>query len=342
MLNFLIQRLTLLVPTFFGVTVLAFALIRLVQGDPIEIMVGERRLDPQAYAALVARLGLDQPLYVQYGRYLMDLLQGDLGRSLVTRESVLTEFVSLFPATVELALAALAWGLPVGMALGLWAALRRGSWWDQGVMALATLGHSIPVFWWGLVLIMWFSVQGGWTPVSGRIGIEFDVPAVTGFLFIDSLLSDEEGAWTSALLHLVLPACVLGTVPMAVVARMTRSSMLEVLSQDHVRAARARGYSPARVALVHGLRNALLPVVTVMGLQVGALLGGAVLTETLFSWPGIGKWMIDAIARRDYPVVQAGIVISALVFMGVNLCVEVLYGLINPRMRAPSPVRANE
>ena len=168
------------------------------------------------------------------------------------------------------------------------------------------------------------------------------MPAVTGFLFIDSLLSDEEGAWTSALLHLVLPACVLGTVPMAVVARMTRSSMLEVLSQDHVRAARARGYSPARVALVHGLRNALLPVVTVMGLQIGALLGGAVLTETLFSWPGIGKWMIDAIARRDYPVVQAGIVISALVFMGVNLCVEVLYGLINPRMRAPSPVRANE
>ncbi|MEK0418473.1 MAG: hypothetical protein RI949_2479 [Pseudomonadota bacterium] len=336
MLTFLIQRLVLLLPTFLGVTLLAFGLIRLIPGDPIEIMVGERRLDPQAHAALVHRLGLDQPLYVQYGHYLVDLLQGELGRSLVTRESVLTEFASLFPATVELALAALAWGALVGVALGMLAAARRGSWWDQAVMATATLGHSIPVFWWGLVLIMFFSVQLGWTPVSGRIGIEFDVVPVTGWMLIDAWWSDEEGAFPSALSHLLLPAMVLGTVPMAVIARMTRSSMLEVMSQEYMRAARARGYSPARIAIVHGLRNALLPVVTVMGLQVGGLLGGAVLTETLFSWPGIGKWMIDAIARRDYPVVQAGIIISAVIFMGVNLAVDLLYSLINPRMRLPT------
>lgn len=333
MLTFLFKRLALLVPTALGVTVLAFGLIRLIPGDPIEIMVGERRLDPQAHAALVQRLGLDQPLAVQYGRYLLDLAHGDLGRSLVTREPVLSEFATLFPATVELALAALLWGTVVGMALGVVAALRRGSWWDQAVMAMATVGHSIPVFWWGLMLILLCSVQLGWTPVSGRIGIEYDVPTFSGFMLLDSVLAEEEGAFLSALSHLLLPALVLGTVPMAIIARMTRSSMLEVMGEDYIRAAKARGYSGARVALVHGLRNALLPVVTVIGLQVGGLLGGAVLTETLFSWPGIGKWIIDAIARRDYPVVQAGILISALVFMGVNLVVDLLYGLINPRIR---------
>ncbi len=333
MLSFLLRRLALVVPTALGVTLLAFALIRLIPGDPIEIMVGERRLDTQAHAAMVQRLGLDQPLPVQYVRYLTDLVQGDLGRSLVTREPVIAEFLSLFPATVELACAALLWGGLAGLALGLVAALRRGSWWDQAVMATATIGHSIPVFWWGLVLILFFSVQLEWTPVSGRVGIEFDVPTRSGFMLIDSALCDEEGAWTSALSHVLLPALVLGTVPMAVVARMTRSSMLEVMGEDYMRAAKARGFSRARVALVHGLPNALLPVVTVMGLQVGSLLGGAVLTETLFSWPGIGKWIIDAIARRDYPVVQAGILISSMVFIAVNLTVDLLYGLINPRIR---------
>lgn len=333
MLSFLLRRLALVVPTALGVTLLAFALIRLIPGDPIEIMVGERRLDAQAHAAMVQRLGLDQPLPLQYVRYLADLVQGDLGRSLVTREPVIAEFMSLFPATVELALAALLWGCLAGLALGLIAALRRGSWWDQAVMATATIGHSIPVFWWGLVLILVFSVQLEWTPVSGRVGIEFDVPTRTGFMLIDTALYDEEGAWISALSHLLLPALVLGTVPMAVIARMTRSSMLEVMGEDYMRAATARGFSRARVALVHGLPNALLPVVTVMGLQVGGLLGGAVLTETLFSWPGIGKWIIDAIARRDYPVVQAGILISSMVFIAVNLTVDLLYGLINPRIR---------
>ena len=337
MLALLLKKLATLLPTLLGVTVVAFALIRLIPGDPIEIMVGERRLDPAAHAALMHQMGLDQPLPAQYLHYLAQLVQGDLGRSLVTREPVSAEFKVLFPATVELASAALLLALVVGLPLGVAAALKRGSWFDQAVMALATLGNSMPVFWWGLILIMAFSVGLEWTPVSGRIGIEFDVDPVTGFMLADSLLADlrgqESGAFTSALLHLVLPATVLGTIPMAVVARMTRSAMLEVLREDYMRTARAKGLSPARVVLHHGLRNALIPIVTVLGLQVGSLLGGAVLTETLFSWPGIGKWLIDAIARRDYPVVQAGILISALIFIGVNLLVDLLYGVVNPRLR---------
>ena len=336
-LSLLLKKLATLLPTLLGVTLVAFALIRLIPGDPIEIMVGERRLDPAAHAALMKQLGLDQPLPVQYLRYVQQLLQGDLGNSLVTREPVAAQFKVLFPATLELAATALLLALVLGLTLGIAAALRRGSFFDQAVMTLATVGNSMPVFWWGLILIMFFSVGLQWTPVSGRVGIEFDVPFVTGFMLIDSALAnfngEEPGAFVSALLHLVLPAVVLGTIPMAVIARMTRSSMLEVLREDYMRTARAKGLSPARVVVVHGLRNALIPVVTVLGLQVGSLLGGAVLTETIFSWPGIGKWLIDAIGRRDYPVVQAGILISALIFIAVNLVVDLLYGVLNPRMR---------
>jgi dipeptide transport system permease protein len=337
-LAFLLKKLATLVPTLLGVTLVAFALIRLIPGDPIEIMVGERRLDAAAHAALMQQLGLDQPLPAQYLRYLGALLQGDLGKSLVTREPVAAEFAVLFPATLELAGAALLLALCVGLPLGMAAALRRGSWFDQAVMATATVGNSMPVFWWGLILIMFFSVGLQWTPVSGRVGIEYDIDPVTGFMLVDAALADlrgqESGAWVSALLHLALPAVVLGTIPMAVIARMTRSSMLEVLREDYMRTARAKGLAPARVVVIHGLRNALIPVVTVLGLQVGSLLGGAVLTETIFSWPGIGKWLIDAIGRRDYPVVQAGILISALIFIAVNLGVDLLYGVINPRIRA--------
>jgi dipeptide transport system permease protein len=336
-LTFLLKKLATLVPTLLGVTLVAFMLIRLIPGDPVEIMMGERQLEPAAHAALMAQLGLDQPLPLQYMNYLGGLLQGDLGNSLVTREPVAREFAALFPATIELALAALLIAISIGMALGMAAALKRGSWFDQLVMATATVGNSMPVFWWGLILIMFFSVGLEWTPVSGRIGIEYDIEFVTGFMLIDAAIADlrglEEGAFVSAALHLALPAVVLGTVPMAVIARMTRSALLEVLREDYLRTARAKGLSPARVVLVHGLRNALVPILTVLGLQVGSLLGGAVLTETIFSWPGIGKWIIDAIARRDYPVVQAGILVSALVFIAVNLVVDLLYGVVNPRIR---------
>jgi dipeptide transport system permease protein len=322
------------IPTFIGITLVAFTLIRLVPGDPIEVMVGERKLDPEMHAALAHRLGLDQPLHVQYLTYITDLLQGDLGTSLVTREPVLKEFLVLFPATVELTLAALFLAMLVGMPAGILAGLKRGSAVDHSVMGVAMTGYSMPIFWWGLIMIMFFSVDLGWTPVSGRIAIEYDIPQRTGLLLIDSLLSGEDGAFVSACRHLILPVIVLGTVPMAVIARMTRSSMLEVLREDYIRTARAKGLAPLRVIVVHALRNALIPVITVIGLQVGSLLAGAVLTETIFSWPGIGKWLIDSIARRDYPVVQTGILVSAGIFVLVNLVVDLLYGWANPRIRA--------
>ncbi|SFZ76928.1 ABC transporter permease subunit [Chitinimonas taiwanensis] len=334
MFSFILRKLATVIPTFIGITLVAFALIRMIPGDPIEVMVGERRLDPEMHAAAMQRLGLDQPLHVQYFTYLGKLAEGDLGISLVTREPVTKEFLTLFPATVELAICALIFAVLFGLPAGMIAGLKRGSVFDHGVMGAAMTGYSMPIFWWGLILIMFFSVSLGLTPVSGRIAIEYDIPVKTGFLLIDSYLSGEEGAFKSAFMHLILPTIVLGTIPLAVIARMTRSSMLEVLREDYIRTARAKGLAPTRVVVVHALRNALIPVITVIGLQTGALLAGAVLTETIFSWPGIGKWLVDSISRRDYPVVQAGILVSATIFIVVNLVVDILYGVVNPRIRS--------
>ena len=333
MLSFIARRLGLLIPTFFGVTLLTFALIRMIPGDPVEVMMGERRVDPQMHAEAMERLGLNKPLYAQYIDYISQLAQGDLGESLRTRTPVWDEFTTLFPATLELTLAALLFSGTLGVIAGVVAALKRGSLFDHGVMGISLTGYSMPIFWWGLLLIMFFSVWLGWTPVSGRIDLLYDIPPVTGFMLIDSLLSGEEGAFVDALRHLILPAIVLGTIPLAVIARMTRSAMLEVLREDYVRTARAKGLSPARVVFVHGLRNALIPVLTVFGLQVGTLLAGAVLTETIFSWPGIGKWLIESIGARDYPVVQNGILLIACLVILVNFVVDILYGLVNPRIR---------
>jgi dipeptide transport system permease protein len=333
MLSFIARRLALLIPTLLGVTLLAFALIHLVPGDPVEVMLGERGLDPAAHAEALQRLGLDRPLIEQYVHYLGQLARFDLGSSLRSGDSVWSEFASRFPATLELALAALLLAVVLGVPAGILAAIKRGSALDHGVMGVALTGYSMPIFWWGLILIMLFSVTLGWTPVAGNIHLFFDIEPVTGLMLIDSLLSDEPGAFIDALQHLILPAIVLGTIPLAVIARMTRSAMLEVLREDYLRSARARGLSPARVILVHALRNALIPVLTVFGLQVGSLLGGAVLTETIFSWPGIGKWLIEAISARDYPVVQGGILLIACLVIAVNLAVDVASALLDPRAR---------
>jgi dipeptide transport system permease protein len=333
MLSFIARRLGLLIPTFFGVTLLTFTLIRLIPGDPVEVMMGERRVDPQMHAEAMQRLGLNKPLYAQYSDYISQLAKGDLGQSLRTRTPVWEEFGTLFPATLELTLAALLFAGSLGVAAGVIAAIKRGSLFDHGVMGISLAGYSMPIFWWALLLIMFFSVWLGWTPVSGRIDLLYDIPPVTGFMLIDTLLCDEPGAFSDALQHLILPAIVLGTIPLAVIARMTRSSMLEVLREDYVRTARAKGLSPARVVFVHGLRNALIPVLTVFGLQVGTLLAGAVLTETIFAWPGIGKWLIESIGARDYPVVQNGILLIACLIILVNFVVDILYGLVNPRIR---------
>lgn len=333
MLSFIARRLGLLIPTFFGITLLTFALIRLIPGDPVEVMMGERRVDPEMHAQAMERLGLNKPLPAQYVDYIGKLAQGDLGESLRSRESVWSEFLTLFPATVELAFCALLFAGVFGLLAGVIAALKRGSLFDHGVMGISLTGYSMPIFWWGLVLIMFFSVKLGWTPVTGRIDVLMDIEPRTGFMLIDTLLSDEEGAFKDALMHLILPSIVLGTIPLAVIARMTRSSMLEVLREDYIRTARAKGLSPARIVFIHGLRNALIPVLTVFGLQIGTLLGGAVLTETIFSWPGIGKWLIEAIGARDYPVVQNGILLIACLVILVNFVVDILYGLTNPRIR---------
>ncbi|MBY0446559.1 MAG: ABC transporter permease subunit [Burkholderiales bacterium] len=333
MFSFIFRRLSVTIPTFLGITVLAFALIHMIPGDPVLVMVGERRLDPEFYRQALIRLGLDQPLYVQYWQYLLKVLQGDLGQSLVSHEPVIKDFWALFPATLELSICAMLVASVFGLAIGMIAAIRRGSWIDHTVMGAALTGYSMPVFWLGLQLIMLFSVQLGWTPVSGRIDLEYDITRVTGLMLIDTLISGEAGAFKSAFMHLILPTIVLSTIPMAVIARMTRSSMLEVLREEYIRTARAKGLSRTRIVLVHALRNALMTVVTVIGLQVGTMLAGAVLTESIFSWPGIGKWLIDSISRRDYPVVQGGILLIATLIIIVNLLVDVLYGVINPRIR---------
>lgn len=333
MLHFILRRFGLIIPTFFGITVLAFALVHLIPGDAIEILVGERGIDPARHAELRAQMGLDRPLVVQYFSYVGGVLQGDLGRSFITKEPVLKEFLTLFPATIELSVCAMLFAVAIGLPVGVIAAVKRGSVFDHTVMATSLTGYSMPIFWWGLLLILFFSVQLGWTPVSGRISALYWIDATTGFMLIDTLLSDESGAFLSALRHLILPSIVLGTIPLAVIARMTRSSMLEVLREDYIRTARAKGLSPARVIMIHALRNALIPVITVIGLQVGVLLAGAILTETIFSWPGVGSWLVESVRRRDYPAIQGGLLLIASIVIVVNLVVDVLYGVINPRIR---------
>ncbi len=333
MLSFILRRLTLIIPTFIGITIAAFSFIRLLPGDPVLLMAGERGISPERHAQLMHELGYDRPIIVQYFDFLTSSLTGDLGQSIVTKRPVFDEFFTLFPATLELSICAMLFAVLLGIPAGILAATKRGSWLDQSVMGTALVGYSMPIFWWGLLLIILFSGILGWTPVSGRISLFYYFPNVTGFMLIDSLLSGQKGAFTSALSHLILPTIVLGTIPLAVIARQTRSAMLEVLGEDYIRTAKAKGMSTVRVVGLHALRNALIPVVTTIGLQTGVLLAGAILTETIFSWPGIGKWMVDSIFRRDYPAVQGGLLLIATTIMIVNLIVDVLYGLINPRIR---------
>ncbi len=333
MLQFIIRRASLVIPTFFGVTLLTFSLIHLVPGDPVEMLAGERGIDPARHAALRAEMGLDKPILVQYGVYIGQVLRADLGKSVVTKEAVISEFLDRFPATIELSFCAIVFALVVGLPAGVLAAVRRGTVFDHTVMGASLTGYSMPIFWWALLMILLFSVELRWTPVSGRISLQYFIEPTTGFMLVDTLMSDEPGAFRSAVRHLILPAIVLGTIPLAVIARMTRSSMLEVLGEDYVRTARAKGVSPLQVITVHALRNALIPVITVIGLQVGVLLAGAILTETIFAWPGIGKWLVESIYRRDYPAVQGGVLLVATVIITINLIVDLMYGLINPRIR---------
>ncbi|ETX15811.1 peptide ABC transporter permease [Roseivivax halodurans JCM 10272] len=333
MLRFVLSRLLTFVPTFFGVTLVSFAFIRLLPGDPIQLLAGERGVSEARYNELAEQFGFDAPIWKQYIDYLIGIFQGDLGTSFVTKRPVLDEFMALFPATLELSICAITLAILIGIPAGVIAAVNRGKFFDQALMTTALVGYSMPIFWWALLLIIVFSSGLGWTPVSGRMSLMYFIDGPTGFMTIDALLSGEEGAFKSAVSHLILPTIVLATIPLAIIARQTRSAMLEVLGEDYVRTARAKGLAPLRVNGMHALRNALIPVVTVIGLSVGTLLAGAILTETIFSWPGIGKWMVDSIFRRDYQAVQGGLLIIAVIVMIVNLTVDILYGLINPKIR---------
>lgn len=310
MLQFILRRLGLVIPTFIGITLLTFAFVHMIPGDPVTIMAGERGISAERHAQVMAEMGLDKPLYQQYFRYVNGVLHGDLGISLKSRIAVWDEFVPRFKATLELGICAMLFAIAVGIPVGVLAAVKRGSIFDHTAVGISLTGYSMPIFWWGIMLIMLVSVQWDLTPVSGRVSdtvfLDDSLP-LTGFMLIDTLIWGEPDDFKDAVMHMILPAIVLGTIPLAVIVRMTRSSMLEVLGEDYIRTARAKGLSRMRVIVVHALRNALLPVITVIGLQVGTMLAGAILTETIFSWPGLGRWLMDALQRRDYPVVQGGV-----------------------------------
>lgn len=329
------KKFLLLIPTLVGASIIAFALIRLVPGDPVTNLLGERGGDPEVVAEMRQKLGLDKPAWQQYFIFIGQAMTGDMGVSIVSKRPVSEEFWSRFPATLELSMVAMFWSFALGLPLGIIAALKRNSFLDYSVIGASLVGYSMPIFWWGLILVIIFSVKLGWFPVSGRIGIEHDITAKTGLLLIDSWLSLEGyAAFASTLKHIFLPAMVLGTIPLAVMARMTRSSLLEVLGEDYVRTAKAKGLSYFRVVVVHALRNALIPIVTVFGLLFGSLLTGAILTETIFSWPGIGRWLVKSVEARDYPVIQGGVLYIALMVVILNLLIELVYLWAYPKMRS--------
>lgn len=346
---YLIRRVLGLVPVLIGVTLLIFVLTRVIPGDPATAMLGQRAA-PNLVERLRSDLGLDRPLFLngaafrdsgdvralfdsQYFSYMSGLLRLDMGRSILTLVPITDSLRHRFPATLELTLVAMLFAIVIGVPAGVLAAMRRGTVTDTGVMILALSGVSFPVFWLAIILIYVFAVTLGWLPPSGRLSNQVQLEGVTGLYVLDGLLRGNLTATWDALKHLVLPAVALGSIPLAIVVRMTRSAMLEVLGQDYVRTARAKGLAEAIVVRKHALRNALLPVVTVIGLSFGTLLSGAILTETVFSWPGIGRWVYDGIAARDYPIIQGGVIFVAAIFVVVNLLVDLSYAAIDPRIQ---------
>jgi ABC-type dipeptide/oligopeptide/nickel transport system permease component len=332
MIRYIGHRAIALIPILLGVSAAAFLLIHLLPGDPATVFLGEHAT-PESIARVQHEFGLDRPLPVQYGVYLWHAIRGDFGDSLETHRQVIVEFWPRFPATIELSLGAITVALLVGIPIGLLSATKPNSIFDRLGMAVALAGVSLPVFWLGLMLVYIFSVYFHALPTSGQIGIDYSLLAITHIDVLDGLLTGNLPAAWDALRHLILPSITLASYSTAIIARMTRASMKDALHQDYIRTARAKGMAGWGVIIGHGLRNALLPVITVIGLQVGSLLTGAILTETIFSWPGVGRFMYDSILFRDYPVILAGILLFSLVFVLVNLCVDVLYAFLDPRIR---------
>ncbi len=337
-MKFILKKFFDLIPTLLGISLICFFLIRLIPGDPVLNLVGERGLDPVKYLEMKKTLGLDLPILEQFWIFLKKVIQGNLGTSIVSNNSVWSEFIERFPATLELGLIALIFSTIIGIPLGIYAALKRNSFFDYFLMSASLIGYSMPIFWWGLILILIFSVKLGLTPVSGRIDLLYEVPTFSGLYLIDTLqksVLNAEGLkpFFSAVSHLVLPAIALGTIPLAVIARMTRSSMLEVLGEDYIRTAKAKGMSKKRIVYIHALRNALIPIITTLALLFGSIITGAILTETIFAWPGIGKWIVQSISSRDYPVIQGGVLIISFIIIFTNITVDLIYYILNPKMR---------
>ena len=337
-MKFFLKKFLDLIPTLLGISLICFFMIRLIPGDPVLNLVGERGVDPARYLEMKKALGLDLPIIEQFWHFLKNALHGNLGTSIVSNNSVWAEFIERFPATFELGMVGLCFATIIGIPMGIYAAIKRNSFFDYFLMSSSLIGYSMPIFWWGLILILVFSVKLGLTPVSGRIDLTFDIPLFSGLYLVDTLQTSvlkAEGLapFWSALKHLILPATALGTIPLAVIARMTRSSMLEVLGEDYIRTARAKGMSKTRIVYIHALRNALVPIVTTLALLFGSIITGAILTETIFSWPGIGKWIVQSITARDYPVIQGGVLIISFIIIMTNILVDVIYYYLNPKMR---------
>jgi ABC-type dipeptide/oligopeptide/nickel transport system permease component len=332
MAKYIAKRLLLLIPVLLGVSITVFVVMHVFTTDPAGIILGQHAKTEQI-EKLRQELGLNDPLYVQYWSFLKGVLGGDLGDSLISKTEVAKEILSRFPATIELAVAAILLASILGITIGIISAVKQNSILDYISMVTALIGVSMPIFWLGLVLIVIFSLTLHWLPVAGRIDLGMEPSRITGFYFIDSLLTGNLDAFRSAVSHIILPALALGSYSTAIIARMTRSTMLEIVRQDYIRTARAKGLFEKVVILRHALRNALIPVITVIGLQLGALLGGAVLTETVFAWPGVGSYTVEAILKSDYPVVQGAVMLIATVFVLVNLIVDILYAYLDPRIK---------
>lgn len=321
------------VPTLLGLTLLVFMMVKSIPGDPAQLLLGDKAT-PDALIEVRKQMGLDQPLPVQYGIFIKNLAAGDLGRSAISGRSINEILFEKFPATIELSIAAMIFAVLVGVPLGYFAALRAGTWFDFASMAGAVAGVSLPVFWLGLLLVWFFGVQFDLLPISGRLAIEFvDFEGKTGFMLLDAILQGNWEVFQSAFSHLILPAITLGTIPMSFLARMTRASLMEVLNQDYVRTAFSKGLANHDVYGRHAFKNAMIPILTIAGLQFGLLLGGAMITETIFSWPGVGSWLLDALHSRDVPAIEGGVLTVACAFVVVNLFVDLLYRSLDPRVR---------
>lgn len=332
MKSYLAKRLLVLIPVLIGMTLIVFSIIHAIPGDPAETILGQKATE-QSKEALRVQLGLNKPWLTQYVTYLGDLLKGDLGESIRTKVSIAKEIKPYLAATLELTFTSMLFAVVIGINAGIISAWKQSSWFDYAAMLVALIGISMPIFWLGLMEQWIFSIKLHWLPSIGRTDPRNPLESVTGLYIIDALISGKWDQLWIVVKHLVLPSIALGTIPMAVIARMTRSSMLEVMKSDYIRTAKSKGLAQFFVVYKHALKNAFIPVLTVIGLQTGSLLGGAVLTETIFAWPGVGRYLYDAISYRDYPVIQSGILIIACIFIFINLVVDLLYAVVDRRIK---------